>query len=552
MPERELTEEEIAALPADVRKAMGLTATPEREPTPEELATTGVTPPPPLKPREPIGRLRALGNSLLQGYFKGGADEASGAITSAVVDTEGGGAHWRQPDGSLKRLRSSGDAYRAGRDTRRRALAEGEERYPWMTGAADVVGDLASDLTLRLAGLPGFGSAPYNAAAGALSGFLRTDADLTDGISGEDVARTGVNTGAGAALGVVLPKVGEKLAPWALRGISRFLQNRAVSQGTKALLSGTDVSTLKEAPRPEAILEALRLPPEGGVPGILPLGTAPGAYDRLKRLASGRGAVYGELLEALEREGVQGPEAEALAKELIDEGRFLDPNSGSNKAVPNLYKAEGENVITAARGGSDVLGPPARTLGLLQSENIKRTLQDQARWGLISDTPINDAKKDVARRVRQAIEGAVEDAGQSAPPGSPVAQMAEEFVPVKQRTGRTIEARDLAHIGASRSTRRRGGPNFLAAEAMGSDNLADALIKGGGWSILSERLPSTFASTSYAGSRLAEALATPAMGNALGRAGGRQLTGVDALLDLIYGPQDEASALAEALRRRKE
>jgi hypothetical protein len=534
----ELTREQLKAMGLDDPKDETLSAA--------DLSRMGLadeTPPPPANPKEPVGRLRALANAAFQGYAKGGGDELTGARLRSLVDPERGRTDYRMPDGTERQLRTSGDAYRAGRDKMRADLREGEERYPWMTTAADMAGDIASDATLRLMGVPGVGSTPYNAAVGGLSGLLRTDADLSDGASGEDLARTGVNTGAGAVLGAVLPKAGEKVAPWAMRGLAKFLQNRAVSQGTKALLSGTDVSTLKEAPRPEAILEALRLPPDGGVPAILPLGTAPGAYERLRRMASGRGAIYGELLEALERAGVQGPEAEALAKELADEAAHRMPRTGSNKAVPNLYADEAANIRDVA---------PGTHLELTQAEDIKRALQEQARWGLISDTPINDAKKDVARRVRQAIEQAVEDAGQAAPPGSPIPQMADEFVPVKQRAGRTIEARDLAHIGASRSTRRRGGPNFLAAEAMGSDNLADALIKGGGWSIISERLPSTFASGSYAGSRLADALATPAAGNALGRAGGRQLTGVDELLDLIYGPQDEAAALAEALRSRKE
>jgi hypothetical protein len=544
VPERELTQEEIAALPAEVRQAMGLTATPEREATPDELAAAGVTPAPPPKPREPISRLRALANSAFQGYVKGGGDELAGARLRSMVDPERGRVDYRMPDGSERRLRTTGDAYRAGRDKLRDDLSEGEKAYPWMTTAADMAGDIASDATLRLAGVPGVGSMPYNAVVGGFSGLLRTDADLSDGASDEDLARTGVNTGAGAALGAVLPKVGEKLAPPVMRALSRFLQNRAVSQGTKALLSGTDVSTRKLAPKAGDVLEALRMPPEGGVPAILPFGTATGASQRLERMAADRGEVYASILTELERAGVTGPDAAVLARELADEAARRRPRVGANEAVPNAYQAEADKLASLADDGPH--------LGLTQAEDIKRALQEEPEYDLVQNNPVNRAKEDIARRVRLAIEQSVEDGTSSAPPDSPLRELGENFVPVKQQLGRTIGARDAAKIGAARSQRRRGGPNFMAATAMGASDPLDAYAKGAGWSILSERLPSTFASSSYAGSRLADALATPATGNALGRAGGRQLTGVDELLDLLYGPQDEAAALAEALRSRKE
>ena len=102
----------------------------------------------PRAPKDP-GFLRAVGSELLSGYFKGGSDEAMGAVTGAAVDP---GVGWKQPDGSVRYLKTEGDVYRAGRDTERAVLAGAEAHRPKTSFLSRMAGDVASDATLALLG----------------------------------------------------------------------------------------------------------------------------------------------------------------------------------------------------------------------------------------------------------------------------------------------------------------------------------------------------------------------------------------------------------------
>lgn len=524
MPERTLTQEDIDALPPEVRQAMGLSAKPERPATPEEIAAAGVEvpPPPPPKGVDP-GRWSAFWRNALAGFFKQGSDEASGLITQAAVDP---GAGWRQPDGSVKYLKTANDVYRAGRDTERRNLENAREFRPGFSFAGNVAGDVASDAVLRAAGVPVLSSA-YQTASGAISGLLGGEAELTgDKRTPQDVARAGLETGIGAGLGYLVPKVaqgaGRVVGPL-LRRARAGLEAGAVGLGRRVLQGGSDLAgaRFREVPA-DAILEAIR----SGA--ILPFGTTQGAFRRLERLGTQRGDAYGALLGDLEDLGFQGPNVQELADSLATRASELGRETITSGAPPAVLRRARDKLLNLARGGDDAtraIGPATETLPLRQAEAVKRTAQSEANYGLLSDTPVNEAKQDVASRVRQAIEDSVEAQGRQFDESSIERTLAESFVPQKQQLARTLAARNLAEKGNTRVSGRNtvGLREALIGATLGGGGLAaggdpvQSLVGGLGTaaalSLAGRRLPSTGASALYGLSRAAGAGARAAARN---------------------------------------
>jgi hypothetical protein len=524
------------------------------------------------------GVLRSIGSSLLQGFFKGGSDEGAGAITRMLVDP-GNGAAWRGADGVPRFLESEGDVYRAGRDSEREVLRGAQEHYPKTAFVAEMIGDLGSDAVLSGLGLGGVGSAPYNVFTGGLSGLLGSDAELTpDKATGGDAASAVASTLLGAGLGYALPKVGEKVAsvaPAALRRLREALDNTAVAQGTRVLLNGADQLARVKPPRPEAVVDAI----DSGA--IVPFGTTQGAFKRLEKQADHWGTVYASVIEELEKAGVRGPDAEALARELADKGDALRPTVGIGAPeVPAVYddvakRLEGEYVslpratdalVRVRQALEGVELPPGAVpdtrLGLREAEAVKRTLQDKAKYGNIEDTLLNDARQEVASIVREANENAVETAGREAADGSDLRQLSESFVPVKQKLGRVLEARGAAEKGTAAAAKRRGlsMSDYMAA-GMGSgitDRLSLATLNN----LARNRGTSAVASGSRGLARLAGAGARAAAANPSAvQAGGRELSAafgrtMNPALARLLGleddnPDDEVqAALVEALRRR--
>lgn len=519
------------------------------------------------------GVARSIGSTLLQGFFKGGSDEGAGALTRMMVNP-GGGAAWRQPDGSTRFLETAGDVYRAGRDAEREVLRGARENYPKTAFALEMLGDLGSDAVAT--GLGVNAATPlYNTLSGGLSALLSSDAELTPdkATPGSRLAAAG-STALGAGLGAVLPKVGEGVArftPAALRALRTWLENTAVAQGTRVLLNGADQLARVKPPAAEAVLEAI----DSGA--IRPFSNVQNAFKRLEKQGEQWGQTYGSIVEELEKAGVKGPDADALARELTGTGDTLMRQTGADKAVPNVYFDEAANLETLAREpqAMDALTrvrqalqgvelPPATPdarLGLTQSENIKRALQEKARYGDLKDTPINDARMEVASVMRQGVEDAIEAAGKAAPDGSDLRQLSESFVPVKQKLSKVLAAREAAEKGTAAAAKRRGlsMSDYLAA-GMGSgitDKISLATLNN----LARNRGTSAVASGARGLSRLARAganaaAANPAVvqlgGNELGALLGRQLSPALAeLLGLASDPQDETNAaLAEALRAR--
>lgn len=495
------------------------------------------------KPAKDPGALRSIGSQLLRGYTKGGSDEIVGGITSAAVDP---GVGWKGPAGDVTMLKTEGDVYRAGRNAEREVQRGAQEHWPKLALASQVVGDLASDASLAAFGVP-VSSPLYNTLVGGASGFLESDADLTpDKATSGDVATAGVDTAVGAALGRYAPeamKAGlKKVTPPVARALRNVFESRAMQSGRRALLSGADQLARVKPPSDEVVREAI----ESG--GIKAFGTTKGAAERLNRLAEEQGNTYGGILERLEALGVKGPEAEALIAQL--EKRLADQDvvaaGVANPAIPRVYADTAERlrsllpqsepeVPTAGRAFLDELlasGVPreaaeamSRTsaapaamaptdLPLGFSEEVKRALQDRVRYGLIEDTPINNARSEVAAILRKGIEDKVDEAAMGAAPNSELDALAGAFMPVKQRLSRTLGASEAANKGAAAAAKRGDFSltDYLWALAAGGgtggvsgNTLGGALAAGAGLmghKLLRERGPSTTAATTYALSQL--------------------------------------------------
>lgn len=596
----------------------------------------GEIPPSPTRaqraaPADP-GVLSTLGHALLSGFYKQGSDEASGKLGSAFTEVLPG-AHYKLPNGEVRALADKADLYRASRDSERQKLEAGREHHPVVTFLGNMAGDIGSDAVLGAFGVP-VGSVPYQVASGAISGYLGSDADLSEGkATPGTMASAALSTGVGAGLGYVLPKVGAagaKMLPAVMARARQGLESVATSQGNKALLDGGRSLANRMPTSDAAVMQALE------DNAIRLLGTSKGAYQRLSELADQRGAAYGTILEKLEELGVKGPRATELAEHFLSEARDRAANSGANKAVADVFAGEAKNLdnitprdfvllgespmasepvraVTAPRptptglGGrpkdpatgrflpreqwppdgapslapvvpeprappppitptpysTPVPGPQQPNLGLMQAERVKRALQEEAKYGRIEDTPLNEAKKQIAAVYRKAIEDQVENAGLQAQKGSELAQLTEEFLPVKRTLSLTKEAEEAARLGAARSGNRAtiGLPEYItAANAEGS-----ALDKGWKALLLSQvrqRGASTAARGAYLGSRAAGAMgrmasASPQMAGAasryLGGVAGRQgqQVGEDFLSSLLDASPESLGDYAPALAAAK-
>lgn len=543
-------------------------------------APTPTAPSTPKPPSDP-GLARTMGRGLLQGFFKQGADEAAGAVASAGPDL-GPGARLRMPDGTTRPVERSGDVYRAVRDTEREIERGAREHRPVTSFLSNMAGDIASDAALSALGVP-VASTPYQVASGALSGLLGNDAELsTDKVEGRNAASAAGSTALGAGLGYVLPKVGTQVAralPGTMASLRQAFENRALDKVKKVLTAGSGQLARRKPVSNEAAREALDA-------GAIPIwGTTQGAFERLKDIAETRGKTYADILTELEAAGVQGPEVEALAQRLALEGADRRANTGANKSIASVFENEAANIrnvapstssapaasptmpVTAGAEATKAGRPrgmpttpaPATTasrLPLSQAERIKRALQEEARFDKIQATGLDEAKQEVSSMYRKAIEDAIEEAGQAAPPGSEVASLAERFVPTKRQLARTIEARDAAERGAGAAAHRVGGAAGVnlfdvgnAANATGTKGIPALLLAGAG-RIWKERGPSTLANVYDLSAEAAQNL---------GRYASANPETTQALARIFSGPigrQAAASStveetLADYLRRRQ-
>lgn len=233
---------------------------------------------------------------------------------------------------------------------------------------------------------------------------------------------------------------GSELAPPAARALRDF----SIDQGRRFLLSGADQLS-KRAPVPAAAVE------EALASGaIRPFGQVEGARERLSVLVAEQDALRRSIIDELAARGVRGPKASAVADDLIARAKALRPNT-MDPALPRELETQAAELMTKV-GNS-----PRRTLALPQAEQLKSSLQDKAKYGAVEETTLNEIRRDVASVLRQANEDAIDAAVARAPAGSDTARFGAQFVPVKQREGRLIEALKAAERGTARASQRQSG-----------------------------------------------------------------------------------------------
>lgn len=173
-------------------------------PGPESIADA---PYGPIENPRPVGAGEALVRAYLAGFAKQGSDEGVAALAAYG------------PGGDSTPAR-----YREARDLIRAENANAEEQHPVKSFAANMAGDISSDLLLRRLGVP-ITSQGYQVASGALSGLLGGTADLTQP-DASALAEAAGDTALGGGMAYAIPAVGRyagrKLGPVVSRGAERL------------------------------------------------------------------------------------------------------------------------------------------------------------------------------------------------------------------------------------------------------------------------------------------------------------------------------------------
>ena len=402
------------------------------------------------------------------------------------------------------------DAYRIGRDENRAAVADAQKSHPGAYLLGAIGGGLATTPFIPGGEIKTLaGAAKTGAALGALAGLgsstaktpgqMLLDATGVSGaqnafrdLRGGNLGRSAMDVLGSGALGGGIAGIGGNALG---RAISPALDQLAVKSAKKVLTSGARQLATREPLSDEAARAALatyNLPGMNGpVRAIEPFGTTHGAYERLQDLTGHVGKIYGGMIDALDAAGVPGAEVDPVINKLL--GRAADEElvSGANTKVPRTYVNEAQAIESRAMG--------RKNLPLTQAEGIKRNLQALAKYGTFRDTPINDARMEIASVLRQANEDAVAQATAAAPPGSLVRGIGEQFVPIKTDLGHLYEAEQAAREGAARSAHRGtfGLPEQMeTARAFAEGNpggVAASTIGGFLHSLIKQRAPSALA-----------------------------------------------------------
>lgn len=492
MPGRKLAPEEVAQLGLGARKL-----------SPEEIQALQL-------PVPDATRSGVLG--FAQGGTGGFADEAGGLVGKAMLPEpmEAGPGAQPAPDdtpevrAAKEKLLAGMDArpsnYDLVRDRMREELQGAKQAHPTATRAGEIAGTLATSV------MPVGGAAKgaqgvsklakagkvlaVGAGLGGLQGLGGSEAKDALGMA-EDTAVGGAAGVAGSGLGLGLGKLAQMM------GASKMLRNVGISQARRVLTNGADSLSGREAVSAPAVEEALQS-------GAVRAGTSTkGALQRLEDLTAKQGDEYGRIVSDLEQQGVQGPLAADIADKLSAKGTAAESQT-MNPAIPREFKRQAGAVLSKP----EVLGEDGARLSLSQTENLKRSLQDMARYGRVEETPLNSARKDIASVFRQATEDSIAEGG--AKGGPKVKELADKFVPTKQRLGRLIEGRDAAERGAARAAQRSSGAMPGALE-MGATMLGhpEALALSPLKALLKNYGTSTVASGAYGLGNAIEDLSVP-------------------------------------------
>ena len=342
----------------------------------------------------------------------------------------------------------------------------------------------------RAAGLGGrlLQAMGLGAGYGAVGGVARS----TD--PGEIPANVAVGAGTGAVAGPLLQGAGELVGAGA-SAVSPLLRKLALEQGRKALTGNAGTIGVKK-PLSEAAVEAAY-----STGAVRPLSTVKGAAERLEGTREALGDRYGEIVDQLAAKGVEGPKVSGLALNLSDEARQM---TQAGNPAPEMFRK------LAAEIAAEPAAIQTGRLPLQTAEQIKRNLQNAARAEYVKEGPTSlagSAKMDLASRLRQAVEDAVQAQKGMAP------EEAAAFEPIKRQLSAIIEASNAANTAAARASRKSSIgliPTIAAGAGYGSGGLPAAAALGAAAKAAQTMGPSTIGSLSRA------------LANALQRAPGAQ------------------------------
>lgn len=383
---------------------------------------------------------------------------AAGALGSYVVPRTA-------PEGA-----SLGERFTNEMEGLRSRRAEGARRSPnaslagMLAGGAAAAPALAGGAVLSKLAPAAEGVLPLLARAGAGIG----DAALMNAAS-QASSNIDQDPGAAALQAATSPwnAVGAApaLASAAAPALTNGLEAIGINRGRRVLLNGADSLSNRRPLADASVREAI----ESG--GIVPFGTTKGAAKRLDQIAERQGAEYGRIVAELEARGVKGPDATRLADRIVASAAESEPGTMID-AVPAAYLDEAVRV--SGKAGKD------SRLGLTQSESLKRSLQTKAKYGKLEETPLNEARRDIARIFREANEEEIASSGaldRMTGGDAGIADLAERFVPVKQRLGRLMDASEAADRGAARVSQR------------GAFDLTENALAGAGAATMNPVLP---------------------------------------------------------------
>jgi hypothetical protein len=474
--------------------------------------------------------------------------QATDAITAGLLDLykqhlQSGGVHLTpQAEAEAKErgidlpkdeLPSFGEEFRNARDTRAERTAEGEREHP-IAGKAGTVAGTALSILAPLPGAKvgeGLGGAVASGAInggayGALGGLTGSDALAKGDWKGaaEDMAVQGLG---GALLGGGLGAAGQQIATRGANALRQF----GLKMGRRVLTNGADQLSTRNPLSPEAMEEAM--------PAVKFLGTTEGTHARLEGMTGEQADSYRKIIDGLKARGVEGSKADDLAYEMLQRADQVRPHT-LNPSVPGTYENLALDLSTKAA--------PGGRLALDQQEALKRSVQGMAKYGRFEETPKNEAMRDAASMLRAATEKRVEEAaGQSADPK--VKELAADFVPVKQRLSRLIEATNAAERGVSRGATRGnlGMPEWLmAAGELAAGNPATAVGGPIALKLARNRIPSAVAKTAFsAGNALRGAVPTAGAEQALPLISEQRKGAADLIRGLLSAPEKRRASSAK-------
>lgn len=439
---------------------------------------------------DPSGAVESVVRGAGQGVTLGFGDELAAAAGAAIGNSS-------QPTFIGR--------YREIRDSLRRDNDAAKKSHPIAFG----LGEVAGGMPLAIAAPGAKPNAGRLIASGAglagATGAGESTAEDAEGVAkdaGKAAAVGGALTGGVLGLG--------KLAPLAADGLDQL----AVSTGRRILRNAGGTINARVPLTDDAVREVA----DSGV--FKMFGTSKGAADRVEALRESVGDQYGKILTHLESQGFTGPEAEALAQKYAAEGRSAAA-SNTNPAVRGVYDTEARALRAQEPGTSATVAPDFSIprdsqgrLGLTQTEDMKRSLQDRARsaYKQMQPSEVGDAHEQAASMMRQATEDEI--AQQAAASTDPATKaIAAQFEPVKGRLSRIIAASNLAREGVARSANRHA---FSLYDIMaGSGAMAHGgPIEGGaaalGMHMLRTRGPSTLEEAARLGSNGIDFLTSPA------------------------------------------